>query len=173
VRFEAEFAAPLARIRCLRNPTAPLRPPLRRGAFWRLISHLNLNHLSLSEKDEGRIALQEMLRLYDFSDPALDAQMGIVTRQLIDGITGLTSRRVVGRVADPSGAGFCRGVEVTLEFDEQKYVGTSIYLFASVLERFLALYVSLNSFTQLIARTKQGEIDLKKWPPRAGEQPLA
>jgi type VI secretion system protein ImpG len=172
VRFETEFVAPLARIRCLRNPTPPLRPPPRRGAYWRLISHLNLNHLSLTNSDEGRLAFQEMLRLYDFSDPAVDTQMGTVTRQMIEGITALASRRVVGRVADPSGAGFCRGVEVNLEFDEQKFVGTSTYLFASILERFLALYVTLNSFTQLVARTKQGEGPFKKWPPRAGEQPL-
>lgn len=177
VRFEAEFAAPLARIRCLRNPTAPLRPPLRRSAYWRLISHLNLNHLSLADGDEGRVALQEMLRLYDYSDPLVDAQLGAVTRQavtrqMIDGITDLRSRRVVGRTGDAASSGFCRGLEVTLEFDEQNFVGTSVYLFASVLERFLALYVTLNSFSQLVARTKQSETDLKKWPPRAGEQPL-
>jgi type VI secretion system protein ImpG len=47
-----------------------------------------------------------------------------------------------------------------------------VYLFASVLERFLALYVSINSFSQLIARTTQGERYFKKWPPRAGEQLL-
>src|SRR5262249_1995229 len=32
--FELEAAAPLAGIRCLRSPTVPLRPPLRRGAHW-------------------------------------------------------------------------------------------------------------------------------------------
>jgi type VI secretion system protein ImpG len=38
-----------------------------------------------------------------------------------------------------------------------------------VLERFLGLYASLNSFTQLVARTKQGGGVMRKWPPRAGE----
>lgn len=172
VRFETTFAAPLSRVRCLRNPTAPLRPPLRKGAYWRLVSHLNLNHLSLAAEDEGRLALQEILRLYDFSDPRLDSQLSAVNRQLIDGITGLKSRRVVGRTGGPVSSGFCRGLEVSLTFDEQKYVGTSVYLFAAILERFLALYVNLNSFSQLVARTQQGDADLKRWPPRAGEQPL-
>jgi type VI secretion system protein ImpG len=172
VRFETTFAAPLARVRCLRNPTTPMRPPLRHGAYWRLLSHLNLNHLSLADAAEGLPALHEILRLYDYSDPNIDSQLAGVNRQLIEGIVSLTSRRVVGRTGGPTSSGFCRGVEVTLEFDEEKYVGTSIYLFAAVLERFLGLYVSLNSFTQLVARTQQGEIDLKKWPPRAGEQPL-
>ena len=46
----------------------PLRPPQRKGAYWRLLSHLNLNHLSLADEAEGRQALQEILRLYDFSE---------------------------------------------------------------------------------------------------------
>ena len=41
---------------------------------------------------------------------------------------------------------FCRGIEVSVEFDEQKYIGTGVFLFASVLERFLGLYASINSF---------------------------
>src|SRR5262249_23351113 len=67
--FELEAAAPLSGIQCLRTPTSPLRPPRRRGRHWRLISHLCLNHLSISDPIEGREALQEVLRLYDFSDP--------------------------------------------------------------------------------------------------------
>lgn len=172
VRFETTFAAPLARVRCLRNPTPARRPPLRKGAYWRLVSHLNLNHLSLTDGNEGLLALQEILRLYDFSDSRVDSRLAAISRQFIDGITGLKSRRIVGRTGGPVSSGFCRGVEVSLTFDEQKYVGMSVYLFAAVLERFLALYVNLNSFTQLVARTQQGETDFKRWPPRAGEQPL-
>jgi type VI secretion system protein ImpG len=171
--LELEAAAPLKRINCLRPPTAPLRPPLRRGAHWRLISHLALNHLSLSDPVEGRQALQEILRLYDFSDPDAGQQLAEVTRQVIEGIASVSSRRVVGRVGPAEVAsGFCRGVEVTIEFDERQYVGTGAFLFASVLERFLGLYASINSFTQLVATVQQREGMLKKWPPRAGDRPL-
>jgi type VI secretion system protein ImpG len=170
--FELEGAAPLTRIRCLRTPTLPLRPPLRRGAHWRLLSHLSLNHLSLSDPVEGKDALQEILRLYDFSDAEAAPQQAAVTQNLIDGILSVISRRVVGRTGTGAASGFARGVEATVELDEQKYVGTSVFLFASVLERFLALYASINSFTQLIAKTRQGERYLKKWPPRAGEHPM-
>ena len=34
--------------------------------------------------------------------------------------------------------GTCRGLEVTLEFDERNYIGVGLYVFASVLERFNA-----------------------------------
>jgi type VI secretion system protein ImpG len=137
-----------------------------------LISHLSLNHLSLSDPVEGKAALQEILRLYDFSDPEAGQPMSAVNRQLIDGIASVSSRPVVGRTGGPVSSGFCRGTEITIEFDEEKYVGTGIFLFASVLERFLGLYASINSFSQLVARTKQGEGYLKKWPPRAGDLPL-
>ncbi len=171
--FALEGAAPLAQIRCLRMPTSPLRPPLRRGAHWRLVSHLCLNHLSLTDPAEGLEALQEILRLYDFSDPeAGQQQLAAVTRQLIDGIVSMKTRRVIGRTGGDTASGFCRGIEVALEFDEQKYVGTGAFLFASVLERFLGLYASINSFSQLVGKTKQGEGYFKKWPPRAGELPL-
>ena len=70
------------------------------------------------------------------------------------------------------GAGFVRGLETTLTFDETQFVGSGMYLFACVLERFLALYTSLNSFNQLAIRTEQREGIIKRFPPRAGEQEL-
>jgi type VI secretion system protein ImpG len=170
--FKLEAAAPLTGIRCLRTPTRTLRPPLRRRAYWRLLSHLSLNHLSLADSAEGLDALKEILRLYDYSDTKVDAQLAAVNRLLVEGVTGLSSRQVVGRVGPAAGGGIALGVEVTATFDEKSYVGTGVFLFASVLERFLGLYASINSFTQLVAKTKQGEGVLKKWPPRAGEQPL-
>jgi len=53
----------MKRIVALRKPTAPVRPPMGRGILWRLVSHLSLNYLSLV--NEGKDALQEILRLYD------------------------------------------------------------------------------------------------------------
>src|SRR5262249_6925161 len=83
--FELEMAAPVNRVRCLRVPTPTLRPPVRRGAYWRLMSHLSLNHLSLTDAEEGRAALQEILRLYDFSDPESGQQLSAVNEQVIEG----------------------------------------------------------------------------------------
>jgi type VI secretion system protein ImpG len=91
-----------------------------------------------------------------------------VTRQQISGIVSVHSRYMTRRV----GQAVCRGVEVTLEFDEDKYVGTGLYLFASVLEGFLGQYVSVNSFSQLTAKTLQRKEALKKWPPRNGNRIL-
>jgi type VI secretion system protein ImpG len=163
--FEVEGTGPVANVRCLKRPTDTLRPPLRHAGQWRLISHLSLNHLSIVEGDgDGNPdALREILLLYDFMDsPA--------TRKQITGINRVNSRRVVRQVGPRIGAGFVRGIETTIEFDEDKYVGSGLFLFASVLERFLALYASVNSFSQLVATIKQREGHLKRWQPRAGEQ---
>ena len=157
--FEMETAAPVARIQCLLKPTATRRPSLGGALQWRLLSHLSINYLSLV--DEGGLALKEILKLYDFEHSA-------VTRQQINGIVGVSWRPVVRRL----GEGFARGVDVTIEFDEDKYVGTGLFLFASVLERFLGQYVSINSFCQLRARTTQRKDPLRKWPPRNGNRVL-
>ncbi len=170
--FDLEAAAPLSAIRCLQSPSLPQRPPLRRGSYWRLISHLSLNHLSLADSEQGRESLQEILRLYEIADSRDDSHRAMVGRHLIEGITSVSSRRVTGRLPGEGPAAFCRGTEVTITFDEPKYIGTGVLLFASVLERFLGLYTTINSFTQLVARTTHDGRPLKTWPPRSGNQTL-
>jgi type VI secretion system protein ImpG len=159
----------VADIRCLTAPTPTRRPALKHGARWRLIAHLTLNHLSIvaeGEGDgEGAAALREILKLYDFADsPA--------TRALIDGVRAAHSERVTARVGPPGQAAVCRGVEVTLRFNAERFAGHGLYLFACVLERFLALYCSVNSFSRLVATVEGREGVWCRWPPRAGEQIL-
>ena len=60
-----------------------------------------------------------------------------------------------------------------IEFDEDRYSGGGLFLFAAVLERFLSLYCTTNSFTKLIARVKGRKEELRRWPPRVGENILA
>jgi type VI secretion system protein ImpG len=158
--LEAEGLA-LVRARCIRRPTVTGRPPLRRGLEWRLISHLSLNYLSIVEN--GREALQEILQLYNFSD---DASL----RKQIAGISGVSSRSSVARVVSDTGVTFCRGTDVTINFDEDQYVGSGVFLLGSVLHRFLGLYSAVNSFSRLTMETNKGVF--KQWPPLAGEQVL-
>ena len=158
-------------------PTLPLRPPIGKGAYWRLLSHLNLNHLSISSPEEGKTeegceALKEILRLYNFAELGADHALADANRQVIDGIVAVNFQRVVDRTGGPISSGFARGLEITMEFAEDKYKAAGLYLFACVLERFFALYASINSFTKLIAKTRQGGKKLKEWPPRSGELPL-
>jgi len=161
--LDLEGAAPIKRILMLKKPTGTIRPPTGRNALWRLISHLSLNYLSLVE--DGRDSLQQILRLYNFTDSAF-------IQKQIEGITRLESGRHFARVISEHGVSFARGTRVKLELDEEQFVGGGVYLFASVLEHFLALYVSLNSFSQLVVSTVQRREVLEQWPPRAGHKIL-
>lgn len=156
----------VTRVTCLTPPTRTVRPATREGALWRLISHLSLNHLSLVDDDGQADALREILKLYDFVDSP-------ETRKQIDGILGLDGRRVVGSIRTRGPVSFCRGVEVVVEFDPERFSGSGMFLCACVLERFLALYCTVNSFTKLIAKVKGREEELRRWPPRMGERVLA
>jgi type VI secretion system protein ImpG len=161
--FELEGALPVKRIVALIKPTDALRPPVGKDSMWRLVSQLSLNYLSLVEN--GREALQEILRLYNFTGSTYSDKQ-------IEGLTGLDSRRHFARVISQDGVVFARGTQVEMEFDEEQFVGGGVYLFASVLEYFLGMYVSMNSFSQLRVRTRQRKEILRQWPPRAGQKIL-
>jgi type VI secretion system protein ImpG len=159
-----EVAAPLDPKRpvvCLGKPSTPLSPALGGPTAWRLISHLSLNHLSLSDEKDSLAALKEILGLYSCPDNKFH-------QQLIEGITQMSCRKVMRYAGVEPWRGFCRGMEVTLLFDEDYYEGTGAFLFGAVLNRLLASYAAVNSFTQLIVKSKQREGILKEWKPMAG-----
>ena len=161
--FELESGAPVHSIMALRKPTPALRPPTGKSSLWRLVSHLSLNYLSLVA--EGREALQEILKLYNFTNSSYSVKQ-------IEGITDLKSRPQFARIISENGITFARGTRVDLELDEENFVGGGAYLFASVIEHFLGLYVTLASFSQLSVSTRQRKEVLKLWPPRAGSRIL-
>ncbi|MTD33561.1 type VI secretion system baseplate subunit TssF [Paludibacterium denitrificans] len=148
------------RVRLLRKPGATQRSPLGRAVQWRLISHLSLNYLSIV--DSGVEALQEMLALYNLTDSAVNSRQ-------IQGIASVISQPAVTRVAGRDFTGFVRGSEIRLKLDADYYVGGSVFLFASVLERFFALYCAPNSFTRLIVENVQDSEEVLTWPARVSE----
>lgn len=162
--FSIEGISAVRRVTTLGMPSKILRPSLRGESRWRLVSQLSVNHLSLGAgAGDGTRAFRELLSLYDFAASA-------VTRQRID---GLVSVETEPKTRILPGIGPVRGVQATLVFDEQKYAGSSAFLFASVLEVFLGLYTTINSFTVVEMRTVQTPKEaVKRWPPRAGERQL-
>jgi type VI secretion system protein ImpG len=160
-----EGAPGITKIVCMTPPTPTLRPDFGPGGRWRLVSHLTLNHLSLLDSDDGAEALREILRLYDFRDSS-------ETRAVIDSILSISGRRGVARAPARDMGAFCRGVDVVMEFDDQRFSGSGLFLLACVLERFLGLYCSVNSFSRLTAKVKGRTGVLRTWPPRAGDRVL-
>lgn len=161
--FEAVGFTAAKQVTALRRPTRSYDPPDGVGQLWRLISQLSLNYLSLSE--EGRGALQEILRLHNFTDEShLENQIRAITK--------MESRPHFAMVLSDYGLTPARGTAIDLELDEQQFTGGSAYLFGAVLERFLAGYCSMNSFAQLSASTNLRKGAMNTWPPRAGTQVL-
>ncbi|MDP4025119.1 type VI secretion system baseplate subunit TssF [Methylobacterium sp. NEAU 140] len=153
----------VAQVRALTAPTPTLRPAFR-GGRWQLVSHLALNHLSLAGP-EGLAALREILLLYDLRESA-------ETRALVDGVVGLSARPGTARVRGRGGTAVCRGIDIEIVLDPTKFSGNGAFLMASVLERFLGLYVSVNSFTRLTATLIGRTGILRTWPPRSGDRVL-
>ena len=162
--LQIEEAAPLHGIRVLHRPTPEHDPPMGGDAMWRLVSALSLNHLSLLDGgDEALAALREILSLYGSSASA---------QKQIQGVVEMRTRRSVRRAGQGEWRGLCRGTRVELVLDETHFAGGSAFVLGAVLARFLALYTSVNSFTETVIRSRQREEDWKRWPPLVGERPL-
>jgi type VI secretion system protein ImpG len=150
-------------IRFLRKPTRTHRFERGRGTVWRLISHLSLNHLSLS--GGGVDALKEMLRLYDLPRSATN-------RRQIEALVAIEFKPTTAWLPGEPFATFVRGTEVRLTVDEAGFVGSGLDLFAAVLDRFFGLYVHANSFTKLSVLSARTQEVLFSCPPRNGDKPL-
>lgn len=139
-------------------PTATVRFDSEQGSYWRLISHLSLNHLPVTGDDPE--LLREMLRLYDFRQ---SREAG----SLIDSITAVESKRSTARLADGS---IAKGVDITITFDDSTVDRGLAYLFGMVLSHFLGLYASINTFSRLTIKLSGTVLPIVRFPPRtAGE----
>ncbi len=163
---------------CVAGPTPPRAPMTELEAksahrntagdnYWRLISYLSLSHFSLEGDNDGARAaesLRELLSLFaDLSD--------VVTEAQLQGIKSVTTRPIVRSVQRGDGYHPARGLEVQILLDEAAFEGSGIILLGAALDRFLAEYAAVNSFTQtVILSTDRGEV--AKFPPRTGTGPL-
>ncbi|MGH7469930.1 MAG: type VI secretion system baseplate subunit TssF [Longimicrobiales bacterium] len=161
--FELPGGGPITRITALINPTPVQQPPLGKPQLWRLISQLALNYVSILEG--GADALRELLRLHNSAN-------SLAGEKQIFGISQVRGAPCYARIAGEHGITFARGHRIEIDFDEDQFVGGSLYLLASVLERFLGMSVSLNSFSVLEARSLKRKEPIKAWPPRAGFKAL-
>jgi len=164
--FLIEGGVPVEAVRCIAGPSSPRTSPAFGDTAWRLISHLSLNYLSLIEAGGQSSAqmLRDLLALYrDPNDSAAARQ--------IEGVLGVGYRPVVRRLPVPGPISFGRGLEITLTLEDAPFEGSGIVVLASVLERFFARYVSLNSFTEMRLQSA-GRGEIKTWPVRAGRRQI-
>jgi len=187
--FTMEAGAPVLAIKSVAGqPTSP-RPSYAEGdTAWRIISHLTLNYLSLTDNQgagqgrdkEGAIALRDLLRLYTgplesrapggtaVGSGNESAEFSAIRKQ-VEGVKNIATRQVIRRINKPGPISFARGLELTLTLDELNFEGSGIFLLGAVLARFFEKYVSINSFTETVVRTiERGEV--MRWPARLGQR---
>ena len=141
------FGAGPVKVAFRTSPSPTQRPINQDDWVWRLISHLSLNHLSLATDSKGEL-LREVLGLYNSSDQE-------DVHKAIDSIRSVSYRRATARIPDSGkGPGICRGIEIHLELDEERFEGNGAFVFATVLDRFFSLFATINSFTRLVVRSK-------------------
>ncbi|MGJ7515835.1 type VI secretion system baseplate subunit TssF [Pseudomonas baetica] len=142
--------------------TSSFAPPLTQDFLWKLISNMSLNYLSLADVN----ALKVILETYDLPR-FYDKQAEKVSKCLLDGLKSIKHQHV-----DQLHRGLpVRGLRTELTIDPQGYIGEGdLFVFASVLNEFFALYASLNSYHELRVISTQGGV--YQWTPRMGLQPL-
>ena len=133
----------------LMPPTQTVRPVTPDEFYWRLISHLGLNHLALADNKNGAEALREILSLYNPNNSE-------ESKRAIQSIESVSYKRGVGRLSSDVGTGFCRGIDIEVIVDEERLVGMGPYLFSTILNHFFGLFATINSFTRLTVRTLAG-----------------
>ncbi|MEL1265698.1 type VI secretion system baseplate subunit TssF [Pseudoxanthomonas putridarboris] len=164
--FTLDTDAPVASIRCVAGPTRPRAPAAGGETAWRLLSHLQLNYLSLLDAggEDGAAALREMLTLYhDEFDAA--------ARRQVEGLKRVHAQPVVRRIPVPGPIAYGRGLEIVLTCEDAAFEGTGAFLLAAVLQHFFARYVSVNSFTETVLRTHERN-EVARWPARLGTRPI-
>jgi type VI secretion system protein ImpG len=154
---------PVKTVSVLRSPSRPRTPMGLEDSAWRVIAHLTPNYASLASEDgKDPSMLRDHLALYGRRE---DSSM----RRQIDGVMEVSSRPVIRRVPGQGQLAVARGSRIKLVLDDGSYENGRLFLFSAVVERFLAEFASINSFTETIVETP-GEGVVTKWPARIGRK---
>lgn len=142
----------------LTTATEVLECPTQQNFLWALISHLTLSYSTLAETE----TLKSILSLYNWSpahnNPNKKRIQGIVKVHPPQAKSMSLERQLV------------RGIEFKLEVDPQHFENGEgdIHLFGTVLNCFLAQYVTINSFVFLTI-IESGSGKEHKWQPSLGK----
>ena len=138
----------------------PFNPPLEGDILWRLLSNMSLNYIALSDI----AALKAIISAYDFR-ARQDRPRARILEKTLQGMLSISCRQ-----SDRLHNGLpVRGMRTRLVLDQRCFsCEGDMFLFGSVLNEFLALYATVNSFHQLIVvEAKRGEEYV--WPSRLGK----
>jgi type VI secretion system protein ImpG len=145
------------------QPISPqIPPPIGVGLLWPLISNMALNFGSLLTVE----AIRVLMTTYHFR-AHFDAQERRRLDIMVEGTTGVSSKAM-----DWVLRGFpVRGTDIQLLLEESKFGGEGeVFLFGTVLNRFLDLFANINSVHRLGVRGSERNV-VYQWPIRTGTRP--
>lgn len=158
--FDADAPVAGLSIVALTHPTRPVNPPDKRTVRWRFLSQLSLNH-QLLQGEQGAQRLIETLALYHFDDSPGKSRLFTL-------IQDLRCKPVTARLISNDPHSLARGISLTLIFAHSARQEPEYYLLCSLLDRLLALYAPVNSFTRLTTEIENDARTRRVWPVRAG-----
>ena len=153
----------IATFKNLSAVTPHVPAPIGRELQWRVVAHASMGLRSLTEPE----VLRAVLDVYN-QHALVDRQAQRANELRLQSIKDVRVRPVdhVYRGAP------VRGVAIDIDLDEKGFVGDGeLYLFASILDRFFAAYVSLNSFSRTTVNGVNSKLKFT-WPSRSGSLTL-
>ena len=131
--------------------------------LWQFISHLSINLMTLADMK----AFKQMLALYMFPQNR-DKSKVAKNQKRIDAIEDFT----IGSVDRVSRGYLLRGHKVSIDIRQDYFASLGdLYLFCTIILRFLASYTSINSFITLEI-TEQITGEVLTWQPLLGDKRL-
>jgi type VI secretion system protein ImpG len=147
----------------LTSPTPYIQPPLGDSVAWRILSQLGINFLSLGDASR----LRALLSVYNFP---MERNKGLedANRKRIESIEEVKLTRKTRFIRGV----LLRGTHILVKIRGDGFADFSdLYLFGTVLNEFLSVYATINTFTKLeVENALTGESI--SWTERLGTQPL-
>lgn len=158
-----DLDAPIAglKIVALTHPTRQVNPTDKSELRWRFLSQLSLNY-QLLDGEQGAQRLKETLALYAIDESQPKSRM-------LSLIQDLTCQPITTRLINNDPHSLARGVDLNVTFAREALQEPEYYLLCCLLDRLLALYAPVNSFTRLTTCIEHEEQTRHVWPIRAGK----
>jgi len=149
--------------RNLLPPADGAEPPLGEAVLWRLLSHLALNFMPIADAE----TLRALLRLYVVQGNAQSPRETANLRRVgaISAVTVKAGDRLFG-------GNVMRGQEMRASMRQDYFASAGdMFLFGSLLDRVLATFSTLNSFSVFTLVDEQTG-NSHTWPARLGKRAL-
>ncbi len=141
--------------------TFSVNPEIEQNRQWRLLSSFSLNSTSLNVVNNLRAILRLFISSNDRNQDMVKANLNRL--EAIEAIEATPADRLIGRC-------MYRGYEIRIKLRGDHFTGPGdLYLFSSVLERFLGGYVTQNCFIRLVVEDI-GKGYRLEWPARMGDR---